>query len=223
MLKPRKKEEEIQDMVIFVAGGLTNQVVQRNDPRTEALFNPKTGSFCDIPQLPTERNGPANFGFTVCGGFNHKNCSTFDPRTGNWNPSWTCLNQFPHDHFRSASWESSNGVYLMGGDFSDTKTPLLLPDDSCQPGFDLAYPITGFCTISDAETGTVITTGGRSLFTSSGNSNRVTRYGTNGFIEDLPPLNAARWIHGCGSYRNEDGKMVLMVVGGQGSGQATGN
>ena len=58
------------------------------------------GSFCDIPQLPTERNGPANFGFTVCGGLNHKNCSTFDPRTGNWNPSWTCLIQFQHTHFR---------------------------------------------------------------------------------------------------------------------------
>ena len=35
-------------MVIFVAGGLTNQVVQRNDPRTEALFNPKTGLIVTI-------------------------------------------------------------------------------------------------------------------------------------------------------------------------------
>ena len=46
-------------------------------------------------------------------------------------------------YIRSASWESSNGVYLMGGDFSDTKTTLLLPDNTCQRGFDLAYPITG--------------------------------------------------------------------------------
>ena len=35
-------------MVIFVAGGLTNQVVQRNDPRTEALFNPKTGLIVNL-------------------------------------------------------------------------------------------------------------------------------------------------------------------------------
>ena len=40
--------KEIQEMAIFVAGGLTNQVVQRNDPRTEALFNPKTGLIVTI-------------------------------------------------------------------------------------------------------------------------------------------------------------------------------
>ena len=59
------------------------------------------------------------------------------------NEPLTIFLHHPVYKIRSASWESSNGVYLMGGDFSDTKTTLLLPDDSCQPGFDLAYPITG--------------------------------------------------------------------------------
>ena len=39
-------------------------------------------------------------------------------------------------------------------------------------------------------------------------SQKVTRYNTAGFIEDLPDLNQGRDSHGCGAYRRQDGAKV---------------
>ena len=36
----------------------------------------------------------------------------------------------------------------------------------------------------------------------------VQRYDLNGFVENLPSLNEAREIHGCGCYYNNDGEKV---------------
>ena len=37
----------------------------------------------------------------------------------------------------------------------------------------------------------------------------VSRYGTQGFLEDLPSLNVGRYYHGCGAYLKDDGAQVL--------------
>ena len=42
----------------------------------------------------------------------------------------------------------------------------------------------------------------------------MTKYGLDGFIEELPPLTKGRWDHGCSGYYNEDSKFVLLVTGG---------
>merc|ERR1719481_659163 len=43
---------------------------------------------------------------------------------------------------------------------------------------------------------------------------KVTRYNTAGFIEDLPDLNQGRYQHGCGAYHTDDGDKVFLVAGG---------
>ena len=46
---------------------------------------------------------------------------------------------------------------------------------------------------------TVIITGG-ALYLAFGVSDKATIYNDNGFVEDLPSLNIARYGHGCGHY-----------------------
>merc|ERR1719481_623990 len=43
---------------------------------------------------------------------------------------------------------------------------------------------------------------------------KVTRYNTAGFIEDLPDLNQGRYQHGGGAYHTDDGNKVFLVAGG---------
>ena len=38
--------------------------------------------------------------------------------------------------------------------------------------------------------------------------NKVSRYATNGWMEDLPELNEGRTYHGCGYYYNDDMERV---------------
>ena len=40
----------------------------------------------------------------------------------------------------------------------------------------------------------------------------VSRYGTAGHIEDLPSLNQGRYSHGCGSYTDDSGEQVIVIV-----------
>jgi len=44
--------------------------------------------------------------------------------------------------------------------------------------------------------------------------NKVSRYATNGWMEDLPELNEGRTYHGCGYYYNDDMERVFLVAGG---------
>ena len=50
------------------------------------------------------------------------------------------------------------------------------------------------CSIPDPSSATVLVTGGWPTFAT------VSRYGLEGWLEDLPPLNVGRREHGCGSY-----------------------
>ena len=36
----------------------------------------------------------------------------------------------------------------------------------------------------------------------------VSRYGAQGYLGDLPPLNERRYYHGCGAYLGQDGGQV---------------
>ena len=38
----------------------------------------------------------------------------------------------------------------------------------------------------------------------------VSRYGTTGYMEDLPSLNQGRNSHGCGAYYGDDGTQVIV-------------
>ena len=45
-----------------------------------------------------------------------------------------------------------------------------------------------------------------------GYRNTVSRYGTNGFVEDLAPLNEGRADHGCGVYTVASGDQVSITL-----------
>ena len=40
----------------------------------------------------------------------------------------------------------------------------------------------------------------------------VSRYGTAGYIEDLPSLNQGRYNHGCGAYTDDSGEQVIAIT-----------
>ena len=64
------------------------------------------------------------------------------------------------------------------------------------------------CSIADPDSGTVIVTGGYNSGGGTGNLNNVSKYGVNGWIENLEPLNFGRDGHGCGSYVSGEEKVV---------------
>jgi len=96
----------------------------------------------------------------------------------------------------------------MGGEYSGRTTETLTvgANDDGVPGFPLKYDTQQACAIADQTT--VIITGG--TYT----QHIVSRYGTAGHIEDLPSLNQGRRNHGCGSYTDDNGGKVFLVVGG---------
>ena len=66
------------------------------------------------------------------------------------------------------------------------------------------------CAIPDLESEAVYLTGGGFSFYSAS----VTKYGVEGFLEDLPALNTGRKSHGCSGYLDTDNAWILVVVGG---------
>ena len=60
------------------------------------------------------------------------------------------------------------------------------------------------CSIPDPSSTTVIVTGGEYTLKT------VSRYGRDGWVEDLPPLRVGRNNHGCGSYVS--GKDMVSLV-----------
>ena len=58
------------------------------------------------------------------------------------------------------------------------------------------------CSVPDSATNTVVVTGGFWTMTT------VSRYGREGYIEDLPSLNTGRKNHGCAGYRQQFGALV---------------
>ena len=64
------------------------------------------------------------------------------------------------------------------------------------------------CGIEDKEENTIIITGGDE---SGSITRRVVKYHRNGNYENLPSLNTARRLHGCGSYRNNNQQKVDIV------------
>ena len=65
------------------------------------------------------------------------------------------------------------------------------------------------CSIQDLTSQTVIITGGVDEGMTATNLKKVTRYDIEGFVEDMPPLNIGRAVHGCGAYlRDTDGSQA---------------
>jgi len=198
---------------ILLSGG-----VDSNDYLTSVeVFSPSTGKSCSLPSLPDWRTSHTMNSLLVCGGYywdTTTTCLTFS--SGKWMTSHSLVEE-RDDH---TSWQTEEGVVVLmggndkGGDGSQTDSPttselVQMGGEQGEPSFPMQYKTVLACSMADLTSPTVIITGGRDTM------DTVSRYGTLGFIEDLPSLVVGRFGHGCGSYlRDSDGTQVFLVAGG---------
>jgi len=174
---------------------------------TAELYVPSTGLSCSLPKLPNNaRAHTLESSGLMCGGvFTPDTCLQWSPDTGSWSEELT-LNTGRTHH---VSWTPDNGIgtYLMGGydGESGRTTTLVKPDGTQETAFPLKYDTRWACAIPQEDS--VIVTGGLSTKTI------VSVYNTEGWLEDLPPLNTGRSSHACTSYWSGE-RRVFMVTGG---------
>jgi len=118
--------------------------------------------------------------------------------------AWTKYADLNKTRFQHLTWESSQGLVVMGGWDSPTTAEVV--------NGNISFPhssIRRACGITDTETDSVIVTGG------SDTPSNVFRYNLTGLIEELPTMNQGRQFHGCASYKDKTtNKLVLIVAGG---------
>ena len=180
------------------------------------LYEPDTNFYCKLPD-PSGYNyrfRSSMVGLTNCGysGLpNQPTCVVFNTNSGVWEDSFN----YPFSIYGHVTWRTSQGILLMGGyknlSYFSNPTTLLLPDGTYRDSFDLKDKgLLNACGVEDFRAGNIILTGG--VFPSStntgGSTNNVTRYGENGFIEDLPKLIDRRSRHGCAGFYNNEDKLV---------------
>ena len=99
------------------------------------------GSFmCMLPSLPKPRWGHTQTGLVACGGFwgsNEKDCLTFSIGMEEWKISHTLR----EERSRHSSWNSPDGVVLLGGDENKNTTEILTNSGDTTTGFKLKYEI----------------------------------------------------------------------------------
>ena len=115
---------------IIISGGWSTAT--RNSVE---VFMPESGIGCTLPDLPDERRFHTMDGLVLCGGcYGNTGTSCLTFTSGQWTTSHTLL----HDRHQHSSWQSEEGLVLIGGDESPTTTELLQGNYSV-PYFDLKY------------------------------------------------------------------------------------
>lgn len=183
------------------------------------------GSFvCMLPLLSLPRVGHGQSGQTACGGLGFLvpilptyTCETFSEG------KWSVSHQLKFQREKHSTWQSPEGVVLLGGSPSNIggSTPhslysseLLTDDGMSTELFPMKYPTSDACPIEFEDK--VIMTGGGDIYSYEENPvvNRVSVYNINGWMEDLPSMHDKRASHGCGHYINNNNQMVYLVTGG---------
>ena len=99
---------------ILVSGGYGDAIT------SVEVFSPLTGESCSLPSLPDHRYRHTMDGLLICGGdVTTVSCLTFS--SGEWTRSNTLMEQRT-DH---TSWQTEEGVVLIGGDYGYYTTELV--------------------------------------------------------------------------------------------------
>ena len=128
-----KINHEMFFSVIIITGGKTGT----GEPTVELLDEDGT-LICNLPNLPDERFGHTQTGLMACGGGNRtysiSTCLTFQ------NGSWT-YSHMTEARFSHSSWNSPNGVMLLGGKMIHPllSSEILTEDGQWNSSFDLHY------------------------------------------------------------------------------------
>ena len=167
----------------------------------------ETNKLCDIPYLPDDRVGYSVNGLAICGGKHLYDNSVLDNcKTLTLDGSeavWSQTAVFQPPRYSHCNWQSSKGLYLMGGNGNENSTTLITSPTTYVDGFKIS-PFREACAIPDTDTDSVVITGGWWLAYLSS----VTRYYVDGSKEELPNFNIARNDHGCSSYLDSQGNKV---------------
>jgi len=206
--KPTSSQPE---MAILVSGG------HPYSKSVEALMSDGK-SLCEIEDLPVGRADHTMDLDIICGGENTlRNCTKFED--GKWKAYSSTLNKNRVGH---VSWKrpgQENEIQLLGGTLENWQhdyTEIVSSENSV-----LSYHINygavqylGFsCSIQFNDY--FLTTGG---LINGYAASWVFQYNSNGNVGRLPNLNNPRFSHGCGSFFNDEGKLVYLVAGGKNGG-----
>ena len=120
-------------LAILIAGGATSEV---------EIWNPEEYTNCRIPSMPSSRSyhGTLN-GLKYCGPYggnygNETECVEFNQGV------WSSTNSgFQYRRPSHTSWETLDGIYIMGGDYSPKTSEFARNDGTVTNGFVLQYPI----------------------------------------------------------------------------------
>merc|ERR1711892_133839 len=121
------------------------------------------------------------------------------------NVEGTALEEGRADH---TSWQREQDILLMGGYVPYTSEIVHMGGEQGEASFAMEYDSKESCSMADMSSDSVFITGGYYTM------DRVSRYDSMGFVEDLPSLIVGRYGHGCGSCMREDKTQVLIVAGG---------
>jgi len=167
------------------------------------VFVPSTGKSCSLPSLPDDRSYHTMDGTLICGGYGTTTCLSFS------SGQWITSNTLVETRYSHSSWQTDQGVVLMGGAKSGYTSEIVPMDgEQGETSFAMQDRIEWACALQDLTSESFILTGGQ-------HSGRVVaRYDMQGHVEDLPQLAVARYGHGCGSYLRGDGTQVFLVAGG---------
>ena len=105
------------------------------------VFVPATGLSCSLPSLPDERFYHSMDSLLICGGYDHSptigtTCLSFT--SGKWITSHSLV----HDRNDHVSWQTEQGVVLMGGGGSShTSEIVAMAGEQGGPSFAMKYSI----------------------------------------------------------------------------------
>jgi len=185
------------ELAILVTGGVDTETL------AEVLFT-NGSSICELPPMSQLKRYHTQSGLTACGGYGSDDRSCIKFEDGSWT---TLTDNLVEERYYQSSWVNPDGdILLIGGGGSPTTTEIVYRDGTSIKSFDLKYDIRNACSIGLPEM--FILTGGESTGVT------VSRYTTNGWMEDLPELNEWRDSHGCGYFYNDDMQRVFLVAGG---------
>jgi len=192
---------------ILITGGDSTDV-------SAELFLPWQNSTCELPPLPDRRYYHVQSGNTLCGGGYYsstkRSCVQWSVQQGGW---VTLPLNLTEDRAGSSVWRVSqdNSLVIMGGDdfgAKETSETVSSHGVSTRSSFYLKYPTSYACSIPLGDE--VVITGGYVSGTT------VSLYNKDGWVRDMPSLNAGRIGHGCTTYSTGGEQKVLLVTGGYG-------
>ena len=122
------------DLGVLISGGFNGEGL-----KSAEIYFPSSNTRCSLPELPVERSWHTQDGQLACGGVGGSktmtSCDKWSPDSGSWTQSHT-LRQRKYYH---VSWNTEDGVHLIGGSSSIKTTELVKEDDSVGDGFSLKY------------------------------------------------------------------------------------